>query len=474
MSLFVLGRTDSPSGRLSGKVVKPMFMMWLAVAAGLVAYRPAAAQADSTGRKVAALDLDGCIRYALAHQHDVKNARLNEQYAVEQIRENTGKLLPHANIAGSFQDNLKLATTLIPDFSSGNLNHKIPVQFGNKYTSSVSGQINQTVLNSNYFIGLKAAKVYRELAVKSADNTEITTTVNVTKAYFNVLVNEESLRIGRANLAQLDKSLHDIRAKYQAGVSETVDVSRIQVQYNNALTGTQNQLRLLDLSLDELKFQIGMPLTDSLQLKQTISDFTPGSAAIDTLGYTLGDRPEYVMQQIQTRLDTLNLKSEKLSFLPSLSAYVNYGFNYFGPSFSSLYNKGYGSSALGLSLDFPIFSGTERIHRVNEARITLQESQNDLTHLAEQIRLDVKNAYVRYRNNQAQLRTQENNMKLTQGVYDRIQYKFDSGVASSLDLLSAENELQQAQNNYIDALLNAMMSKVDLQQAMGRINPSSP
>jgi outer membrane protein TolC len=452
---------------------KPRRMTWVCLGAGLTAFGPASAQSDTAGRKVLNFDLNQCIAYALDHQHDVKNARLDEQYAAEQIGENKGKLLPHADITGSFLDNLKLATTLIPDFASGNLNHKIPVQFGNKYTSSVNGQINQTIVNSNYFIGLKAASVYRELAVKSLTSTEITTTVGVSKAYFNVLVNEESLRIGRSNLAQLDKSLHDIKAKYQAGISETVDVNRIEVQYNNAHTGTENQLRLLALSLDELKFQMGMPLKDSLQLKQTIRDFTPESIAVDTLGYALRDRPEYVMQQIQTQLNTLSLKSAKLSFLPSLSAYINYGFNYFAPSFSSLYDKGYGSSAIGLSLDFPIFSGTERIHQVNEARITLEQSQNDLDNLAEQIRLDVSSAYTQYRNNQAQLLTQENNMKLTQGVYDRIQYKFDSGVASSLDLLSAENELQQAQNNYIDALLNALMSKVDVQQAMGRINPSS-
>lgn len=473
MPLFFLSRRGSLPGRLLGMAAKPRRMNWVVLGAGLIAFGSAPAQSDTSARKVQDFDLNQCIAYALQHQHDVRNARLAEQYASEQIGENRGKLLPHADITASFLDNLKLATTLIPDFASGNLDHKIPVQFGNKYTSSVSGQIDQTIVNSNYFIGLKAASVYRELAVKSLNSTEIATTVGVSKAYFNVLVNEESLRIGRANLAQLDKSLHDIKAKYQAGISETVDVNRIEVQYNNARTGTENQLRLLALSLDELKFQIGMPLKDSLELKQTVRDFSSGSIAVDTLGYTPGDRPEYVMQQIQTQLNTLSLKSAKLSFLPSLSAYINYGFNYFGPSFSSLYDKGYGSSAIGLSLDFPIFSGTERIHQINEARITLEQSQNDLDNLAQQIRLDVSSAYTQYRNNQAQLLTQENNMKLTQGVYDRIQYKFDSGVASSLDLLSAENELQQAQNNYIDALLNALMSKVDLQQAMGRINPSS-
>lgn len=415
-------------------------------------------------------NLDQCIHFALQHQHDVKNARLSQAYAGEQVKENTGKLLPHVNINGSFVDNLKLSTTLIPDFSSGNLDHKIPVQFGNKYTSSISGQIDQTIFNSNYFIGLKAAKVYEELSSKSLSATEIATRVNVTKAYYNVLVNKEGLRISKSNLDQLTKSLKDVKAKYQAGITETVDVNRIQVQYNNASTGIENQQRLVTYSLAELKFQMGMKLNDSLDLTQTVNDFSSMKRTPeDTSGYSLTDRPEYAIQQTQISLDELSLKSTKLSFLPSLSAYVNYGYNYFASQFGSLYQKGFGSSALGLSLSFPLFSGTERIHQTNEAKITLEQSQNDLANISQQIQLQVKQGYIQYVNNMASLKTQQENMELTQGVYDRINYKFNQGVSSSLELLSAENELQQAQNNYIDALLNALMSRVDLERAMGKL-----
>lgn len=429
-----------------------------------------AAAADSTYH----FSLEDCIRYAEEHQHDIRNARLSQQYATEQVRENTGKLLPHANINGGFVDNMKLATTLIPDIASGNYDHKIPVQFGNKFTSSVTGEVDQTVFNSNYFLGLKAAKVYEDLSVRNLNNTQIATRANVTKAYYNVLVNQEGIRIARSNVDQLDKSLRDTKAKYKAGIAETVDVNRIQAQANNAHTGIVNQQRLLEYSLDELKFQMGLPQSAPLELTQTVKDFQTGLTPADTTGFSLGDRPDYTMQQIQTQLNQLSLKSARLSFLPSLSAYVNYGFNYFSPTFSNLYDKGYGNSALGLSLSFPIFSGTERIHQVNEAKITLEQSMNDLDNLAEQIRLEVKNAYVQFRNNHDQLNTQEENMKLTQGVYDRIKYKFDQGVSSSLDLLSAENELQQAQSNYIDALLNALISSVDLEEALGRIQPNLP
>lgn len=473
MALLTSASSLFSSRNKEWRILYRVIVFCLLVAGGMVYPAPKLlAQSDSATatNQYHHFSLNDCLQYAVQHQHDVVNARLDRQYSQEQVRENTGKLLPHVSINGSVVDNLKLATTLYPDIFNGDPDHKVPVQFGNKFTSDITGEVDQTVFNSNYFIGLKAAKVYEELSQRSLSRTEIDTRVNVTKAYYNVLVNKESIRLAKANLAQLEKSLQDTKAKYGAGISETVDVNRIQVQYNNAQTSLDNQQRLLQYSLAELKFQMGMPLADSLALSETVKDFAPGSAAAaDTMNYSYQDRPEYAMQNIQVDLNKLSLKSTRLGFLPSLSAYVNYGYNYYSSRFSDLYRRGFGNSALGLSLSFPIFSGTERIHQTNEARITLQQSQNDLDNLVQQIQLDVKNAYTQYVNNHDQLQTQEKNMELTQGVYDRIKYKFDQGVSSSLDLLSAENELQQAQSQYINALLNALISQVDLDKAMGKI-----
>lgn len=418
-------------------------------------------------------NIEECVNYALEHQHDVVNARLDKQMAREQIGENRGKLLPHINISGGLVDNLKLPTSLIPDFSDPSSDKKVPVQFGNKYTSSITAEATQTLFNNNYFLGLKAAKIFQELSVKSLQRTRIEIIAAVKKAYFNVLVNQEAIRLGESNVSQLKKSLSDIKNKYEVGMAETVDVNRIQSQYNTANTGLMNQKRLLALSLQVLKFQMGISPRDSLSLTESVHDFSPNLGSQEPLNYNLTDRPEYDMQQVQINLNKLSLKSTRSSFLPTLSLYLNGGYNFFGTRFSELYNQGFGNSALGVNLSFPIFSGTERIHQTNQAKITLEQSQNDLKYLADQIQVEVQQAYVDYRNNKDQLNTQKENMKLTQGVYDRINYKYEKGVATSLDLLSAENELQRVQSDYIDALLKTMISRVELQRATGRLNPAN-
>ncbi|SEW52459.1 TolC family protein [Chitinophaga arvensicola] len=426
-------------------------------------------QIDTTQQGPFAFNLANCIQYGLAHQNDVVNARLDINFSREQIKEATGKLLPHADINASFTDNMKLATSLIPDLTNPTSPEKIPVQFGTRFASSVTGQVNQTIFNSDYFLGLKAAKVYGGLAERTYKRTEIDTRVAISKAYYAVLANEENIRLSKSNMEQLEKTLKDTKARYDVGVAERVDVDRIQVSYNNVVTDIETQIRLLVYTTQLLKFQMGMPQEAKLDLTEKVQDLNADDFLTDTIDYRVQDRVEYDIQTTQIAINELSLKSKKMGYLPSLSAYVNYGWNYFSTDFGDLYKTGFGASALGVTLAWPIFTGTERLHQIRQNQITLKKSQNDLDYLSQQIKLEVTNANTVYLNNKAKMVTQKTNMGLTQGIYDRIVLKFEQGVATSLDVTSAESDLKQAQVDYVQALLNTLISKTDLDKAMGKI-----
>lgn len=442
------------------------FLFTLLLLSGITA---AYGQVDTTQPGSYAYNLVNCIQYGLAHQNDVVNARLDVQFSQEQIKEATGKFLPHVNVNGSLTDNLKLQTSLIPDIATGNYDKKIPVQFGTKWASAVTGQVDQAIFNSDYFLGLKASRVYGGLSQKTYKRTEIDTRVAITKAYYAVLASEENIRLSKSNMEQLHKTLSDTKARYDVGVAERVDVDRIQVSYNNVVTDIETQIRLLVYAMQLLKFQMGMPQESQLTLTQTVQDLNVDAFIADTIDYQVQDRIEYSIQTTQIALNELSLKSKKLGYLPTLDAYVNYGFNYFAATFGDLYKTGYGASALGLTLKWPIFAGTERLHQIRENKITLKKSQNDLDYLSQQIKLDVANANTLYLNNKSKFTTQKTNMGLTQGIYERIVLKFEQGVATSLDVTSAESDLKQAQVDYVQALLNTLISKTDLDKAMGKI-----
>nr|WP_295869790.1 TolC family protein [uncultured Chitinophaga sp.] len=416
-----------------------------------------------------AFNLADCIQYGIAHHHDMVNANLDVDFSREQVKEATAKLLPHADINANFTDNMKLATSLIPDIASGNYDRKIPVQFGTRFSSNATGQVNQTIFQSDYFLGLKASRVYRGLATKNLTRTEIDTKVAIIKAYYAVLTNQENIRLSKSNLDQLRKTLSDTKARYDAGVSERVDVDRIQVSYNNGVTQIENQIRELVYTMQLLKFQMGMPQESNLELRETVQDLNVEAFSTDTLNYKVEDRVEYSIQNTQIALNELNLKSKKMAYLPQLNFFVNYGVNWFSTKFGDLYKQGFGASALGLNLSWSIFTGTERLHQIRQLGITLKKSQNDLDYLSQQIKLEVKSANTSYESNRATFVTQKTNMTLTQGIYDRIVLKFEQGVATSLDVISAESQLTQARTDYVNAMLATLISKTDLDKAMGRI-----
>ncbi|NIG55239.1 TolC family protein [Chitinophaga sp. Cy-1792] len=427
------------------------------------------AQADTSRTGTYAFNLPDCISYGLAHHHDVVNAHLDVKFSEEQVKEATSKLLPHGNISASLNDNLKLATTFIPDFTDTALKKQVPVQFGTKLNSGLTGEIDQTIFNSDYFLGLKASRVYKDLSRKTLKQTNIEIIVAVTNAYYAVLTNQENIRLTKSNLQQLTKTLQDIRNRYEQGVAERIDVDRIQVSYNNTVTQVGNQIRLLVYALQLLKFQMGMPQENQLTLTETIKDLDAAYFLADTVDYRTEDRIEYSMQQTQIALYELQLKSKKMQYLPSINGFVNYGWNWFAQKFDNLYKVGYGASVLGVSLTWPIFTGFERVHQIRENEITVKKSKNDLDYLTQQINIQVNSANTDYLNNKDNFVTAKKNMDLTQGIYDRIVLKFDQGVSTSLDVLSAENELTKARTDYITAMLNILISKTALDKAMGKI-----
>jgi outer membrane protein TolC len=151
-----------------------------------------------------------CVNYAYEHQDSVVNANLDIKSAEYKVKETIGIGLPQVSGTASFQDYLKIPTTLLPGEIFGQpAGTFIPVQFGVKYQSSVGVNADQILFDGSYLVGLKASKTYKELSIRSHIRSKIEANVNVTKAYYQVLVSNEQLRLLNANIAQLKQQMDE-------------------------------------------------------------------------------------------------------------------------------------------------------------------------------------------------------------------------------------------------------------------------
>jgi len=434
-------------------------------------------------------NLQQCLDYAYKHQKSMANSSLDVEIAKAKIKETTGIGLPQINGSAQYLYFPKIPVTLFPDFISplvyGVLNAKgvkdqngnvitvptgptvyTPVAFGLKNTSYASLDLSQILFDGTYLVGLQASKTYKELYTKALTQTKIQTAVQVSKAYYNVLVGKEQLNILDADIARLSKNLYDTRALFKNGIVEKIDLSRIEVQMNTILTQRVKALRLLDLSLYSLKYQMGMPLESSLILDEDVKNLHMDEM-VDTSGLDPKRRIEYSLQSTQVHLYQLDLKRNRFTNLPTLTGIAEYKWAFQNGQFSHLFDTKYPQSFVGLNLNVPIFSGFQRSARTQQAKLTLKKSENDLEELGKTLNMDLKNSRVAYLNNLDDLKTQEKNRELSKEIYRVTKIKYEQGIGSSLELTTAESDLKNAETNYLSALFNVLISKVDLDKSLG-------
>ncbi|WP_207427345.1 TolC family protein [Pedobacter sp. SYSU D00535] len=445
---------------------------------------------ENPQNKTFRFNLQECLEYAYENQDSLKNARLDIESANYRVKETIGIGLPQVSGSAQFMDYLKIPQIPFPnltymfqkylyDQKVRTENGTIPepdddpmslIGFQQKYNANYNVNVSQLLFNGTYLVGLRASKTFKELSQKNYSRTKIATTIAVTKAYYQVLVSNEQLRLLDANLAQLSQQLKETTELNKQGFVEKIDLDRLRVVYNNLVTTRENTSNLLELSIQLLKFQIGMPVTYSLAVKDKIDNISlelNDGLVVDTTAYR--NRIEYSLLETQRRLNQLDLDRIKSQALPSLAAIGSAGNAYQAARFGDLFDMNLPSVYIGLQLNVPIFSGFQRLNQVRQAKISVQKTDNMLNMAKNGFLLQQQQARTTYQNSMRALNNQKANMELAREVLRVSRIKYQEGVGSSIEVTQAQTELEQAENNYIQALYDVLVSKVDLDNAYGRI-----
>lgn len=447
-----------------------------------------------------AFTLDDCIRYAMENTIEVKNAHVDEQIAKAKVRETTGIGLPqvdgsvavqHSNKLPRFFAQYAVAKGFNPDIDLG-LPDDAVVASPNFFQLPSSGNagltVNQLLFSTTYLVGLKAADTYRELATRSAEQTQIKVVENVTKAYYAVLVNNERIGLFDNNIARVDSLLRTTTALNENGFAEAIDVDRIRVTLNNLKAERLKFLNLQSLSIGLLKFQMNYPINNEIVISGNLSDLKVNENLFNEYeeGWDYKNRIEYKMLETRRDLLALDVKNKLSTSHPSLVGFWNGGYSTQSPNIGGIFktntdisdnglvgpDKWYPFSTFGVSLNIPIFSGLQRTYQTQQARLELLKVENQFTSLRQSIDLSIQQNTVTYKNAIETLRSQRENMELADRVARITKIKYEQGVGSNIEVIDAESLLREAQVNYYNALFDAISAKTDLDVAYSKIDPT--
>jgi outer membrane protein len=418
--------------------------------------------------------LQQAIDYAMQNQTKVQNAMYDEQIAQNKVKEIRGIGLPQINGSFDVKDFLDIPTTIIPANAFNPLAPKdllIPVNFGLPYSSSAGIDASQLVFEGSYIVGLQATKVYLDLSRKATQRTKIETVVGVTKAYYSVLLNDERMKLMEANVTRLKKLMDDTKALNDNGFVEKLDLDRITVTYNNLVVEKEKIQRFLDLSTALLKYQMSMDQNASLILTDKIADVKFDSGNVSAEKFDYSKRVEYSLMQTQNAGAKLQLKKDRFGYLPNMVLYGSASLNAMRLKFDifDFSQKWYPTTVIGAKIGIPIFDGLQKNYRIQQSKLGILKSENDLKFIQQSIDLELASTKATLLNSSSSLETQKKNIELAEDVYRVAKLKYDQGVGSNLEVLNSETALKEAQTNYYNALYDALIAKVEYEKASGAI-----
>ena len=424
----------------------------------------ASAQADSAGTVLRKATLQEVINYALKNKPAVQQSLIDEEIGERDIKSALSGWLPQVNGNGTLNHNLKQQTQLLTTNGESSF-----LTFGGKNTSSLLLQADQQILNAGLIQASKTAKYFRQQYKQTTENNKINTVVEVSKAFYDILTSKEQLNIISENISRLQKQYKDANAQYEAGLVDKTDFQRAQISLSNSKADLKRTQELLKSKYAYLRELIGYTANKEFDLAYSEGEMEKNMLIDTNQMVSYPGRIEYRLLQTQRELQRINTSYNKLSYLPSLSGFYNYGWNYQSQQFNQLYDQVFPSSVIGLKLSIPIFQGGKRTQEIKKSQLQEKRIDLDLLNARNQINTQYESAMATYKANLNDLNTSKANVEISRQVYNTIKLQYDEGIKTYLDLMTSETDLRTAQLNYLNALYSLLSSKLDVQQALGTI-----
>ena len=404
--------------------------------------------------------LQDCVQYALKHQPSVQQSLLNEQIVNQEIKSKLADWFPQITLNFDVQHYYKQPTSIFQGRE---------VHIGSINNSNGQLAVTQNIFNRDALLAATSAGDVREQATQSTESNKINVIVNVSKAYYAVLLTKNQIDLVNQDIERLGQGQKDAYNQYKGGIVDKTDYMQATIALNNAKADSIHVQEQLKSGIANLKQQMGFPPKGELQLNYNMTKMEDEVSIDTTLPLVYQNRIEYKLLQTQRRLQEANLHYYAWNFLPSLSAYGQYNLNFQNDQFSELYNRSFPNSYVGLQLSLPILEGGKRFQEVEQAKLELEQINYDQSALKSSINTEYIQALGNYKSNLNNYHVQKDNLKLAKDVYKIIELQYKSGVKTYLDVITAETNLKTTQVNYLNALYQVLISKLDLQKALGTI-----
>lgn len=413
------------------------------------------------------VNLQKALEIALSENPTIKIANRTIESKKYYKDEQIAALFPSVSASASYQRTVK--------------KQKMTMEFGGSPMEIEVGTSNNYVAGLNFSLPLVAAPTWYNLklsqidvqnAIESARSSKIALINQVKSAYYGLLLAQDSYRVLQINFANVEMTAKNINDKYEQGLASDFDKLRADVQVANQKPQLTSAQQAVNLSAMMLKVLIGVDVSEPIIFDGHLSDFEDemlNYKVVDGQLISLANNTD--LRQLELSQEQLNtsLKLIKASSCPTLSFSGNYQYMTMANDFDFANYNWFPYSVIGLSLNVPILSWVGTSYKIKETKITMANLEDQKKYLENNLRVSVNSNLDNIRNAIAEMTSNKETMMQAERAYNIVQKQFEVGMATWLDLNSAELAMTQSQLLYHQSIYNFLTAKNELEKLMGNV-----
>ena len=411
------------------------------------------------------LTLEDSLRLALERNPFYLASQEKIAEAQASLREAASRFMPSLNFQGTHTLDEKLFVLEFPSFIPGQPPQRVSIDFTRDYQVGFAFSL-PLFTGGKLVAGFKQAEYNLRATEQSVEQSKLETIYNVKRAFYGYLLARQFVEVSREAVDLAQKYLENVRRLYEVGLASRFDLLRSEVQLANLkpqLLRAQNQLELATINLKTL---LGLDLETEIEVKGELAYRPIEITEEEIISKALIFRPELAQLRYQQQMAGELLRLARAADMPTIAIGGNYNFwaNYF--NFKRNNWQSYYSFNLVISL--PIFNGFSGSAQAARAKAMLRGLELTERGMTELIKAEVKQAWLNLLQAKETLFSQEKNVEQAQESLRLAELNYNEGLATFLDVSSAQVALTQARTNYSQALFDYVIALAQLEKAMGR------
>ena len=442
--------------RLTGKKM-------LLTAMALCAFGFAKAQTEQTAQNTLTLTLDKALEIALDENPTIKVAA--EEIALKKVasKEAWQSLLPEASLNGSLDHTIKAAEMKLNDMS---------FKMGQDGTNTANAglSINLPLFAPAVYRAMSMTKTDIELAVEKSRASELDLINQVTKAYYQLMLAQDSYEVLQGSYKLAEDNFNVVNAKYQQGAVSEFDKISAEVQMRSIKPNVISAANAVTLAKLQLKVLMGITADVDIKTDDNLTNYESMLFANQLKEEDMSLDNNTTMKQFELNMKLLekNVKSLRTNFIPTLSMSFSYQYqSLYNPNINFFDYTWSNSSSLMFNLSIPLYRASN-FTKVKSARIQMR--QLDWNRIDTERKLNMQ--VVSYRNNMTasseQVVSNKENVMQAEKAVQIAGKRYEVGKGTVLELNSSQVSLTQAQLTYNQSIYDYLTAKADLDQVLGK------